>query len=98
MRGFGQETQIIVSELKINFNGNGKSPSPRNELGKFKPGHSGNPGGRPKVIKEAYYARLLSETTYKGEKMTEVEAIAASMVDAAKMSSEPHSVSAAKEI
>lgn len=36
----------------------GKNPASLANLKPFEPGHSGNPGGRPKVLSEAYRAKL----------------------------------------
>jgi hypothetical protein len=62
---------------------------------RFKPGQSGNPGGRPKILTEAY-SKKLAEKDENG--ITQAEKIAEAMVMAAQQWSEPHSVSAAREI
>lgn len=56
----------------------------------FKPGQSGNPGGRPKILSEAYKARLAAQTTnrlFPG--MTNAEVLADKAIAKAAKNSDP---------
>ncbi len=81
-------------------------PSPHNGVippveHRWKPGQSGNPSGRAKIVQSAYQKALLAEVEHEGRKLLCVDVMAQNLVNIASThypANPAASVSAAKEL